>query len=642
MKREAVDRWCERGILALTLVILIVGPLALGAVRGLEFGYIMGLTTLVMLVWTVRLWIAPRPRLLWPPICWAVLGFALYAIARYLTADIEYVARQELLHILVYTFVFLAIVNNLQRQETTQIISFTLVFLAMAISFYALYQFLTGSDRVWTFIKPYHHRGSGTYICPNHLGGFLELLLPLGLAYTLTGRVKPVTRILLGYASLAILAGIAATVSRGSWISTGITLAFFFLVLMFQRHYRLPALALFIVIAAACAYAFPKSYFAQKRFNQILDDKGAIDDDMRFALWKPAARMWQDHVWWGVGPAHFNSRFRAYRPEGIQLSPDRTHNDYLNTLTDYGLVGGALVVCALGLLVFGIAKTWRSVRLGSGDLGAKPGRNKFAFMLGASLGLIALLFHSLVDFNMHIPANALLAIALMALLASHIRFATDNYWVGLRHWSQALSSAVLIAGMVYLAPHGWRTASESVWLIRAERAASFSAMQVKMLRRAFAIEPMNGQTAFGIGEALRRQSQEGGQAYAGQEGVSYQRLAQEAMEWFGRAMKLNPYDSRSFSAYGWCLDWLDRQPESQVYFARAEELDPNNYYNLNNIGLHYIQLGDFAAARPWFERSLRLNSQDNPIAYSHLQIANTRLLEAATNEISAKLNVRRQ
>jgi len=48
-------------------------------------------------------------------------------------------------------------------------------------------------------------------------------------------------------------------------------------------------------------------------------------------------------------------------------------------------------------------------------------------------------------------------------------------------------------------------------------------------------------------------------------------------------------------------------------------------------------MGDFAAARPWFERSLRLEDKDNLIARNYLQIANMRLLEAATNEIAAKL-----
>ena len=77
------------------------------------------------------------------------------------------------------------------------------------------------------------------------------------------------------------------------------------------------------------------------------------------------------------------------------------------------------------------------------------------------------------------------------------------------------------------------------------------------------------------------------------------------MEWFNRSSNLNRWDSRPCAGYGWCLDWLDQQAESGPYFSRAEELDPNNYYNLNNIGLHYVQLGDYAAAKPWFQPGRR-------------------------------------
>ena len=127
----------------------------------------------VMLVWALRLWIHPKPRLLWPPLGWVVLVFAAYAIGRYLTADIEYVARQELIRVLMYAFLFFAIVNNLYRQESAQIISFTVIFLAMGISCYAVYQFLTHSNHVWNFVSPYPGRSSGTYISPNNLAGFL-------------------------------------------------------------------------------------------------------------------------------------------------------------------------------------------------------------------------------------------------------------------------------------------------------------------------------------------------------------------------------------------------------------------------------------------------------------------------------------
>src|SRR5512137_1785220 len=201
MDRAALDRWCERGMLALVLAILVFGPLATGAVRTLEFLVLQGLTLGVLLLWALRFWLKPQPRLLWPPICWAALAFAGYAIARYLTAEIEYVARQELIRVLVYVSLFFAILNNLHRQESTQIITLTLIGLGMAISAYAAYQFLTDSNHVWHFITPYKGRGTGTYISPNNLAGFLEMLLPLGLAYTLTSRLKPLPKVLTGYAA---------------------------------------------------------------------------------------------------------------------------------------------------------------------------------------------------------------------------------------------------------------------------------------------------------------------------------------------------------------------------------------------------------------------------------------------------------
>src|ERR1700690_4195879 len=160
MNREALDKFFERGILGLVLAILVFGPLAMGAVDPPEFLIVQGLTIGVMLLWVLRIWVSPKPQLLWPPICWIVLAFTIYAIARYLTADIEYVARQEMIHVLMYAFLFFAIVNNLYRQEFSQIISFTLIFLAAGISCFAAYQFLTHTNRVWNFTSPYPGRAS--------------------------------------------------------------------------------------------------------------------------------------------------------------------------------------------------------------------------------------------------------------------------------------------------------------------------------------------------------------------------------------------------------------------------------------------------------------------------------------------------
>ncbi|HSY75099.1 MAG TPA: hypothetical protein VK810_06495, partial [Dongiaceae bacterium] len=247
MNREALDKFFERGILALVLAILVFAPLAMGAVDAWAFLVVQGLTICVMLLWAARICLSPKPQLLWPPICWVVLAFTIYAVGRYLTADIEYVARQELIQVLVCAFLFFAIVNNLYRQEFSQIISFTLIFLAMGISGYAACQFFAHSNRVWNFTSPYTGRASGTYISPNNLAGFLEMILPLTVAYILAGRMKPVMRIILSYAALVIAAGLAVTFSRGGWAAAGIGLFGLLGILLCQRNHRIPALLLLIV-----------------------------------------------------------------------------------------------------------------------------------------------------------------------------------------------------------------------------------------------------------------------------------------------------------------------------------------------------------------------------------------------------------
>jgi O-antigen ligase len=552
----------------------------------------------------------------------------MYALGRYLTADIEYVARQELIRVLVYALLFFAILNNLHRQEAMQAISLTLVFLAMAISFYAIFQFLTGSDRVWHLMKGYPRRGSGTFISPNHLGGFLEMILPLALAYTLASRVQPVVKVLLGYASLVILAGIGVTLSRGSWVSTAGALSLLFGVLLFHRSHRLPALVLLVVLAAAGVYFMKQSPFVQGRLKQLVAQKAAGAEG-RTDLWPPAIRLWRENVWWGVGPAHFDYRFGQYRPEASQARPDRVHNDYLNTLVDWGAAGAALVASAWVLLGLGVLKTWPFVRSTPRDLGKKKDSNKFAFVLGGSIGLAAILIHSAVDFNMHVEANAILVVTIMALLASHLRFATERYWLAAGAPLKALATSLVLAGLVYLGAQTWRQAAESVWLGRASLASFRSPAQVAGFKRAFDVEPRNAETALAIGEALWTQSGEGG--------TNYRALATEAMTWFARSSQLNRWDPRPELDYGACLDWLERKTESGPFFSRAEQLDPNNYFTVATIGKHYADLGDYAAAKPWFERSLRLVAKDNLIASNYLDISQRRLMEGATNDLRRQL-----
>ncbi len=634
MNRELLDKIFERGILVLVLAILIFTPLAFGGLPQIPIGssldlvlvnpfaFVEGTMVLVLALWMARLWINPRPKLLWPPLCWVVVAFCIYAIVRYLTAEIEHVARVEMLQVLVYGFLFLTIVNNLHRQESVQIAVLSLVFLAMAISGYAIYQFATGSRQVWALTTPYAHRGTGTYISPNNLSGLLEMILPLGLAFMLVSRLSTLTKVFTGYASLVILVGIVSTVSRGSWVATAIALVILFLILLAQRAYRLPALALLIITVVAAIHFAPQNFYLQARLTHLQSPQGTLDDDGRLGIWKAAMELWKTDVWWGIGPGHFNSRFGEFRPEIIQVSPDRVHNDYLNTLTDWGIAGTAVIAVALGLVFAGAVQTGFSVRRSSNALGEQRS-SKLALVLGAAAGLIAILVHSLVDFNMHVPANAMIAVALMAWLTCYLRFATERYWTTARIGTKGLLTVALAGGIAYLGSQTIRSLEESHWLIQAKLAKTGSVEEITALEKAFSIEPKNSETARSIGEAYRLLSWEGKDDYREQ--------ALEAMKWFKRAMDLNPYDDTSMLRYGMCLDQIDRHDEALASFSRALQIDPNSYFDNAWMGWHYTRTGDYAAARVWLERSHRLEPTDNPIADSYLRIANQQMLEAATN-----------
>lgn len=630
MNRETLDRWCERGILGLVLSILVYSPLAFATARLQEFLVVQLLTVAALLLWLARVWLSAKPKFLFPPLGWAVLAFAGYAIGRYLACDVEYIGRQELLRILVYTAVFFLVLNNLHRQESTQIIAFTWFGLAVLISFYAVVQFATKSDLVWNVHSGYVGRGSGTYICPNHLAGFLEMLVPLAVAYVFVGRGKPLTRIFISYAVLAMIAGIAVTASRGSWVAVAVALISLALLLLSHRSFRWPALALLTLLVVGGFMANVKTDYFKQRFNRSFV-AGKIDLDTRMVLWDSAVRMWQDHVWVGVGPGHYDLRFRIYRPPSVQLQPDRAHNEYLNTLADWGVIGMGIVAGALGLLTVGVVKVWRHVQR-DGGVFASNLSDKFAFVLGAAMGLFALALHSVVDFNLHIPANAIVAVTLMALLTSHWRFATDRFWFSARWPGKLIATALLLTMLGYIGLQTLRLGRENFALRHAATLENGSLEQAAALERAYAIEPHNGDTAYALGEIYRLTSLEGK--------ADFPQRADQAILWYQRGLTNNPFNGFNYMRWGMVLDFLHRHDEAEPLFLKADELDPNGYFTSAHVGQHYVDAGDYANARPWLERSIFLFRKDNPVAEVNLKIANDRLLEAAQDPLLQKLRER--
>ena len=118
-----------------------------------------------------------------------------------------------------------------------------------------------------------------------------------------------------------------------------------------------------------------------------------------------AVQLVQDFPVLGSGPGTFYVAFPKYRPETIPVFYDYAHNDYVQIAAETGLVGlsllGLVVVLSLGAAV---RAQW--VR-------RDPLMRGMAF--ASIMGTTALLIHSWVDFNLQIPANALLFMVVLAL-----------------------------------------------------------------------------------------------------------------------------------------------------------------------------------------------------------------------------------
>ena len=130
--------------------------------------------------------------------------------------------------------------------------------------------------------------------------------------------------------------------------------------------------------------------------------------------------------------------------------------------------------------------------------------------------------------------------------------------------------------------------------------------------------------AIELGEALRIQS------FVGLPG--YEALAEKALVWFRKAMKLNPYDARAHIGYAMCLDWLGRADEAGRYFEEARRLDGNQFTVAARVGWHYFQIEDYATARQWFEKSLQLaNPTINSNASIYLRLTDKKLAETTNS-----------
>ena len=81
--------------------------------------------------------------------------------------------------------------------------------------------------------------------------------------------------------------------------------------------------------------------------------------------------------------------------------------------------------------------------------------NRSAFVLAGAFSVLALLLHSVTDFNMQIPANAILLFTIVAVASTQLRY-SERLWIGNKVVAKLALTVFLISGIGFLSFYGTR------------------------------------------------------------------------------------------------------------------------------------------------------------------------------------------
>lgn len=607
LNRDILDKFCERGIATMILASVVLNTVLFGGALHSELGFPI---LIALAIWMARWWINPSHRLVLHPVLWPLLGFVAFAIWRGQSVTVPYVAHQALVYMALGVITFVVSLQNLHRPETARWMVHVLVATGCLVAGYAILQLLSESDSILWLQQPagYAKRAGGTFVNPNHLAGFLCALVPIALGVVFLGREPVVAKVFHVYAVLVMFGGVAVTMSRGGWAATVVAVGLLVgYVLSRRSELRIPAVITAVVLLLAAISYLGMVDKAKARIVNITAQGNVDAGSSRIWLWRPAFAMWKDHPLIGVGPRHFDVEFAAYRPWQIQVHPAFTHNEYLQILTDYGVVGISLL--AIGMILFcrSLFQTVKYVERGVGDVGQRLS-NRSALFFGAAAGLGGLAFHCLVDFDLQLPAISLLAALLGGILAAHVRFTTERIWFRPNTVGRLIMTVVGLTIIVGLTRYLTTASREAHQLNQAKAEKQIDDSLLKHLRAAAEIAPGNPRTAFELGDNYRRLSFEGDRGW--------KTNGAEAIRWLERSIVLNPRDPEYLVSLARTRQWMGDTNGAAQDFEHALKIGPNLVEVVNHVAWNYLTRGRTNDAKSLFDQSVKWNWYDNWMAIS--------------------------
>ncbi|MGB6546906.1 MAG: O-antigen ligase family protein [Candidatus Acidiferrales bacterium] len=303
--------------------------------------------------------------------------------------------------------VFLAVQSFRTTKDWREFVWFLLVLGFLASLLGIVQQFTFNGKMYWFREMKYGGVPFGPYVNRNHFAGFVELVVPPGLAVLVLRGERRDLLPLLAILTLLPIGALFLAASRGGIIAFLCEIVVLvLLVAMREKEWRTLAAGFLILFLASAMVAWIGVGPSLERFAEYRSLE--VTEARRVEMTRDSLKIFRDHPVLGTGFGTLQQVFPRYETLYDGLVVDHAHDDYVELLSDAGAVGALLGAWFLVLLFWQGAKSLRSSR-GTPDL---------AVHIGALTACVGLLIHSLSDFNLHIPANALIFLLLAALATS--------------------------------------------------------------------------------------------------------------------------------------------------------------------------------------------------------------------------------
>jgi O-antigen ligase len=365
----------------------------------------------ILFLWWGLLFARERvPRVRGHRLLWPMAAFWLLAAVQYragMTA-VSFLTKIEVLKFSALALLFFLVVQAFETLEHWIAFAWFLLALGFAVSILGILQHFTFNGRLYWFRElRYGGIPFGPYVNRNHFAGLVELIVPTGLSILLLRAEDRDRMSLLMVLTLIPIGALFLSASRGGIAAFFLEVGLVVILGVLRGHGRKQVVAGAVLLLLAGGFVvWLGAGRALDRFQAY--QKLEVNEARRAEMLRDSWRIFVDHPLAGTGLGTLEDVFPRYETLYDGTIVNHTHNDYVEVLAETGAIGGVICACFLALF-FGAA--WRRIVAAKNPL-------DLALHIGALSACCALLAHSLVDFNLHIPSNALLFLIQSALATS--------------------------------------------------------------------------------------------------------------------------------------------------------------------------------------------------------------------------------